>query len=77
MLKQLGGGLGGDPETVMNLKQMAKSLANSRVLSTLDEDIPDLVQNFESQLSAGAGGSSEINIDDAIKATKAPTEVVD
>jgi hypothetical protein len=79
MLKQLGGGLGGDPDTVMNLKQMAKSLAaNSRVLSTLDEDdIPDLVQNFESQLSAGAGGSSEINIDDAIKATKAPTEVVD
>lgn len=76
----MGGGLGGDPDAVQNLKQMAKSLAaNSRVLSTLDEDdIPDLVQNFESQLSAGAAGeSSEVNIDDAIKATKAPTEVVD
>lgn len=77
MLKQLGGGLGGDADAVQNLKQMAKSLAaNSRVLSTLDEDdIPDLVQNFESQLSAG--GSGEVSIDDAIKATKAPTEVVD
>lgn len=74
MLKQLGGNLGGDPAAVLNLKQMAKSLAaNSRVLNTLDEDdIPDLVQNFESQLSA-----SDVNIDEAIKATKEPTEIVD
>lgn len=77
MLKQLGGNLGGDPAAVHNLKQMAKSLAaNSRVLNTLDEDdIPDLVQNFESQLNAS--GSGDVNIDEAIKATKEPTEIVD
>lgn len=76
MLKQLGGNLGTDPTAVQNLKQMAKSLAaNNRVLSSLDEnDIPDLVENFESQLNAGG----EVNIDEAInKSSTAPTEVVD
>jgi hypothetical protein len=69
MLKQLGGNLGGDPMAVQNLKQMAKSLAaNNRALSSLDEnDIPDLVQNFESQLSAGG----EVNIDEAINKSAA------
>lgn len=62
------------PDGVNHLKKMAmaNSMApNSRILSTLGEDdeIPDLVQNFESQLNAGAAGeSSEI---------KPPAEVVD
>jgi len=72
------------PEGVNHLKKiaMANNMAHSsRVLSTLgeeDDDIPDLVQNFESQLNAGATGRlSEVNIDDAINVAKAPTEIVD
>jgi hypothetical protein len=63
------------PEGVQHLKKMAmaNNIAGSRVLSTLgeeeDSDIPDLVSNFESQLSAG--GPSEG------AATAPPTEVVD
>lgn len=65
------------PEGLSHLKKMAMAnsvAANSRVLNTLGEetdDIPDLVENFESQLTAGGAGKST----DAPKA--APTEVVD
>lgn len=61
------------PEGVNHLKKIALAnnmAASSRGSSTLgaigeDDDIPDLVQNFD----------SEVNIDEAI--AKTPTEVVD
>jgi hypothetical protein len=64
------------PEGLTHLKKMAMAnsvAANSRVLNTLGEetdDIPDLVENFESQLNAGGAGKSS-------DTSKAPTEVVD
>ena len=64
------------PEGLTHLKKMAMAnsvAANSRVLNTLGEetdDIPDLVENFESQLSAGGSGKTA-------EASKATTEVVD
>lgn len=59
------------PEGVNHLKKLA--LANNMAASSRgslgvigeDDDIPDLVQNFD----------SEVNIDEAVK--KAPVEVVD
>lgn len=67
------------PELIQQYKRMAmlNSLTqNSRVLSTLGEetdDIPDLVQNFESQIeaaAAAAAGSDNLT-------AKGPVEVVD
>lgn len=64
------------PEGLSHLKKMAMAnsvASNSRVLNTLGEendDIPDLVENFESQLNAGAAGKSS-------DAPKPPVEVVD
>lgn len=61
------------PEGVQHLKKMAMAnqmLSGTRPLGTVgeeeDDDIPDLVQNFD----------SEVNIDDAVNA-KGPVEVVD
>lgn len=64
------------PELIQQYKRMAmlNSLTqNSRVLSTLGEendDIPDLVQNFESQIEAAVAAGSD-------NVTKGPVEVVD
>jgi hypothetical protein len=64
------------PEGLTHLKKMAlagSAASNSRLLSTLGEendDIPDLVENFESQLGTGAAGKSS-------DAPKPPVEVVD
>ena len=78
--------LGGGAEGVQNLKKMVSSMgaavANSK-LGALgeenDDDIPDLIQNFD--LEGAATGGIEKSIDEAIRAAaatqSAPTEVVD
>lgn len=62
------------PEGVNHLKKivMANTMAANRAG---EDDIPDLVQNFESQLSAGTSRDDEVDIDEAVK--KGPVEVVD
>lgn len=60
------------PEGVHQLKKIA--MANALGAHRGGDEIPDLVQNFESQLS----GLSEVNIDDAAQASSSvPTEIVD
>lgn len=69
------------PELIQQYKRMAmlNSLTqNSRVLSTLGEendDIPELVQNFESQIEAAAAAAAAAAGSDTV--TKGPVEVVD
>lgn len=61
------------PEGVHQLKKIAMANALGAHRGG-DDEIPDLVQNFESQLS----GLSEVNVDDAAQASNSgPTEIVD
>lgn len=74
MLQQYGKG----PEGMQQLKHIASAFAASnRGFDRDTEDIPNLVENFESKLTADdtATGTKEVNIDEA--AASSSKELVD
>lgn len=65
------------PDGLQHLKRLASAAATSNRLATLSEedgDIPDLVENFEQQ---AIGGTSEVNVDEAVESRSGPSEIVD
>lgn len=62
------------PEGVNQLKRLAFANSLSGAQRGIDDDIPDLIQNFESQSL-----SDEVNVDEAIEAgvRAGPAEIVD
>ena len=63
-----------------HLKRLASVAAESNRMASAaaaDEDIPDLIDNFEQAMSAEDSTTAEVNIDEAIKSRNAPSETVD
>lgn len=73
MLQQYGKG----PEGMQQLKHIASAFAASNRGFDKDEDIPNLVENFESKLSAdveAGSGTNEVNVDEAAASTSKESE---
>lgn len=66
------------PDGLTHLKRLASAAANSNRMATLgEEDIPDLVENFEQAMSTEGSKTTEVNVDEAVESRSGPSEVVD